>query len=139
MQLMRLFESELERQANIARNRALLEELDLKEAAAAIGISAQHSKGAGASKPKPVQPAKRLKRERAEDMQPRRMSARLRKQTDVEDPNESPSKRRKRLVNIILVMSWIWNSKTALKKIGRGRETPQGRGGRTSRGRGATP
>jgi WD repeat-containing protein 76 len=83
--------SELEREANIARNRALLEKLDLKQAVAKLGIEkkAQHKTQA-----KPIQPAKRAKRENKEDIVPRRQSARLR--VSVIDPNESPSKKRKR-------------------------------------------
>ena len=52
------------------------------------------SKKREAKKAKPVQPAKRVKVVKAEE--PRRQSARLRKA--VIDPNESPSKKRKRLV-----------------------------------------
>lgn len=48
------------------------------------------------SKAKPVQPAKRAKREVFEDPGPRRQSARLKRSAD--DPNESPEKKRARLV-----------------------------------------
>ncbi|KAH9934672.1 WD40-repeat-containing domain protein [Fomitopsis serialis] len=80
---------ELEREANIAKNRALLADLDVtvdlppvKKQTKTVRTSA-----------KPVQPAKRTKRER-EAPAPARQSARLRK--PVVDPNESPAKKRKR-------------------------------------------
>lgn len=88
-----LLSSELERQANIARNVALLEELNVKEAAAGL-ISKKVVEKDVKSKSKPVQP--RVKRARAESaaVEPRRQSLRLRK--EVADPNESPAKKRRR-------------------------------------------
>lgn len=88
-----LLSSELERQANIARNVALLEELNVKEAAAGL-ISRKVVEKDVKSKSKPVQP--RVKRARAESaaVEPRRQSLRLRK--EVADPNESPAKKRRR-------------------------------------------
>lgn len=95
------FNSEIEREANIARNRSLLEQLELKEAVENLGVP-KH-KGAAKSTAKPVQPAKRVKRERQEPEAPRRQSARLRK--DTFDPDESPSKRQKREVCFIIDFS----------------------------------
>ncbi|KAM6500479.1 WD40-repeat-containing domain protein [Amanita muscaria] len=83
-----LSEYEIEREANIARNRALLEELELKKAVEDIVLSKPKAK----STAKPVRAAKR-KREKNEQEPPRRQSARLR---NVIDPNESPEKRMKR-------------------------------------------
>lgn len=83
--------SEREREANIARNRALLEQLELKQAVDSLGFSA---KAPPKTKAKPVQPAKKVKKE-AEA--PRRQSARLRSSAAI-DPDESPSKKRKREV-----------------------------------------
>ncbi|KAF8636726.1 hypothetical protein AX17_003529 [Amanita inopinata Kibby_2008] len=83
-----LSQYELEREANIARNRALLEQLELKQAVEDLGVPRPKVK----PKAKPVQETKR-KREPSELEAPRRSSARLRK---VIDPNESPGKRRKR-------------------------------------------
>ncbi|KAF5381091.1 hypothetical protein D9615_003996 [Tricholomella constricta] len=83
--------TELEREANIARNRALLEELELKQAVAGLGIS---PKPAPKAKAKPVQPKKRVKKEASEAEAPRRQSSRL-KRTAI-DLDESPSKRQKR-------------------------------------------
>lgn len=80
---------EIEREANIARNRALLEQLGIKDASVQLGIAPKPK-----PKTKPVQPAKRLKRERVEET-PRRQSARLRK--EIIDPNETPAQRRKRV------------------------------------------
>ncbi|TDL24768.1 WD40 repeat-like protein [Rickenella mellea] len=92
----KLSEYELERQANIAKNRALLEELDLTGVAAKLGLPSGSSKNTAKekSKAKPVQPAKKVKRERDEVVAPRRQSSRLKR--EVVDPDESPSKRRKR-------------------------------------------
>ncbi|KAF9075245.1 WD40-repeat-containing domain protein [Rhodocollybia butyracea] len=80
---------EREREANIARNRALFEQLELKQAVDTLGFPAKEAP----SKPKakPVQPAKKTKKE---PEAPRRQSARLR--GAVVDPNESPSRKRKR-------------------------------------------
>lgn len=90
--------SELERQANIVRNKALLEELELTDAVNKIGFSKKQppSSPKAKAKPKPVQPAKRAKREVVEDSGPRRQSARLKR--SAEDPNESPEKKKARLV-----------------------------------------
>ena len=85
--------SERERQANIARNRALLEELELQENVSQLGIGAQQ-KPEPKKKAVPIQPAKKVKKEKAEAVAPRRQSLRLRA-TGV-DPNESPSRKRKR-------------------------------------------
>ncbi|KAJ2935376.1 hypothetical protein H1R20_g1717, partial [Candolleomyces eurysporus] len=87
-----LSQYEIEREANIARNRLLLEQLELKQAVEGIAPPKPKAKSAAA---KPIQPAKREKRKRElEEVQPRRSSARLRK--SVVDPNETPAKRRKR-------------------------------------------
>lgn len=90
--------SELERQANIARNQALLESLNLKGAAA--GLLTRKREAEDQKKAKPIQPAKRIKRETGVP-EPRRQSARLRK--EVVDPNESPSKKRKREVKLMFL------------------------------------
>ncbi|KAJ7097876.1 WD40-repeat-containing domain protein [Mycena belliarum] len=84
-------EYELERERNIARNRALLEQLQIKQAVKdLVPVTANPAK----SQAKPIQSSKpKRPREEAADG-PRRQSARLRK--EVVDPNESPSKRRKR-------------------------------------------
>ena len=84
--------SELERQANIARNRALLESLDIQNVTEGLKSKKREIKA------RPVQPAKRVKVEKI--LAPIRQSARLRK--IVELPNESPSKKRKRLVRHFL-------------------------------------
>ncbi|KZP19487.1 WD40 repeat-like protein [Athelia psychrophila] len=83
---------EIEREANIARNRALLEQLELKETVASLGLP---SAAPGKSTAKPVQPNKRVKREREEAAAPRRASARLRTGPYV-DPNESPKSKKER-------------------------------------------
>ena len=62
--------SELEREANIAKNRALFENLGLKQAIKDLGSSSSKTTA------KPVQP-KRVKRERSEVELPRRQSRRL--------------------------------------------------------------
>jgi type IV secretory pathway VirB10-like protein len=94
--------SELERQANIAKNKALLEELELGDAVNSIGFSKKPPPPPpkAKAKAKPVQPAKRPKREAVEDPGPRRQSARLKRSAD--DPNESPKKKRARLVRALL-------------------------------------
>jgi len=77
----RFFFSEIDRDANIAKNRALFEDLGLKQAVQSLGATT--------AKPaaKPVQ-AKRVKRERAEELPaPRRQSRRLQKKLD-ETPEE---------------------------------------------------
>jgi hypothetical protein len=86
--------SEQEREANIARNRALLEQLELKDAVATLGVQAK-PKPAPKPKAKPIPGIKRVKRELAEEA-PRRQSARLRKDVPA-DPNETPAQRRKRV------------------------------------------
>ncbi|KAG8217962.1 WD40-repeat-containing domain protein [Butyriboletus roseoflavus] len=86
---------EQEREANIARNRALLEQLELKDAVATLGLPAK-PKPAPKPKAKPVPAIKRVKRELAEEA-PRRQSARLRKLEDEVDLNETPAKRRRRI------------------------------------------
>ena len=100
--------SELEREANIARNRALLQELELKEAVSSLGIPKSTSAKAK-SNAKPVQPAKKVKRERNEDAGPRRTSARLRTAPAI-DPNESPGTKRKREVSdhqlVLMKIPW---------------------------------
>ncbi|KAN0076783.1 WD40-repeat-containing domain protein [Tylopilus felleus] len=85
---------EQEREANIARNRALLEQLELKDAVATLGVSVK-PKPAPKPKAKPVPATRRVKRELTEEA-PRRQSARLRKDLLV-DPNETPAQRRKRV------------------------------------------
>ncbi|EGN95971.1 hypothetical protein SERLA73DRAFT_170411 [Serpula lacrymans var. lacrymans S7.3] len=90
----KLSEYELEREANIARNRVLLEQLDLKGVGTQMGFPANKVSPPKA-KAKPIQP--RIKREKPKiEAPPRetRQSARLKK--EVVDPNESPSKKRKR-------------------------------------------
>ncbi|TFK29980.1 WD40 repeat-like protein [Coprinopsis marcescibilis] len=87
----KLSEYELEREANIARNKLLLQQLELKQAVDGLGMPKGKVVKSAA---KPVQPAKKEKRKREEIDQPRRHSARLRK--NVIDPNETPAKRRKR-------------------------------------------
>jgi hypothetical protein len=86
--------SELEREANIARNKALLEQLELKQAVEQLGLPSKR-KAQPKSQAKPVQPAKRQKRERNESPALRRQSARLRK--EVADPNETRSQQKRRL------------------------------------------
>ncbi|TFK54762.1 WD40 repeat-like protein [Heliocybe sulcata] len=83
---------ELEREANIAKNKALLEELDLKGAVADLGLPSFVSKEK--SKAKPVAAAKKRKREEEEGAVPRRQSTRLRRGAVV-DPDETPEERRK--------------------------------------------
>ncbi|KAJ3558674.1 hypothetical protein NM688_g783 [Phlebia brevispora] len=76
---------EAEREANIARNRALIAQLDIS-----LDIPKKRPRE---KNPKPVQPSKRVKRE-STPVVPLRQSSRLRR--TVADPNESPAKRRKR-------------------------------------------
>ena len=83
---------ELERERNIARNKALLEQLQIKQAVdKLIPAKAKPAK----SQAKPIQPSKPKKTREAQSHAPRRQSARLR---DVPDPNESPAKRKRREV-----------------------------------------
>ncbi|KAJ7219325.1 WD40-repeat-containing domain protein [Mycena pura] len=85
---------ELERERNIARNKALLEQLQLKQAVdKLIPAKAKPAK----SQAKPIQPSKPKKTREAQSHAPRRQSARLR---DVPDPNESPAKRKRREVEM---------------------------------------
>ncbi|KAF9792217.1 WD40 repeat-like protein [Thelephora terrestris] len=89
---------ELERQANIARNKALLDELALTDAVNNLGFSKKPPPPSpkAKTKAKPVQSAKRAKREVAEvSAGPRRQSARLKRPAG--DPDESPEKKRARL------------------------------------------
>ncbi|KAH9005298.1 WD40 repeat-like protein [Lactarius hatsudake] len=88
---------ELEREANIARNRALIEQLQLKSASASITEKAKvpaKPKQQQKPKTKPVQPIKKEKR--AVQEAPRRTSARLRGSTSAVDPDETPAQKRKR-------------------------------------------
>lgn len=86
--------SELEREANIAKNRALFEDLGLKQAVKDLGTS----KPAAQTKAKPVQPKARVKRERDEaEFAPRRQSRRL-KQQHGDYSNETPEERKIREV-----------------------------------------
>ena len=71
---MRPFDSELKREANIAQNRALLEQLGVKEAITNLGASSGNLSDRKTAKP--VQPTKRIKRERDSEL-PRRQSRRL--------------------------------------------------------------
>ncbi|KAJ8584936.1 WD40 repeat-like protein [Rhizopogon salebrosus TDB-379] len=84
---------EREREVNIARNRALLDQLDLKDAVTQLGVPPK-LKPNPRTRAKPVQPAKKVKREREIVEAPRRQSARLKK--EVVDPNETPAQKRKR-------------------------------------------
>ncbi|KAG2078259.1 WD40 repeat-like protein [Suillus decipiens] len=85
---------EIEREANIARNRALLEELDLKDAVTQLGIPPK-PKPSPRKRAKPIQPAKKVKREHLEVVEPpRRQSARLKK--EVVDPNETAAQKKQR-------------------------------------------
>ncbi|KAG5728019.1 WD repeat-containing protein [Termitomyces sp. T112] len=97
----KLSQYEKEREANIARNRALLEELELKQAVAGLGFTPSASKSAPKTKVQPVQPRKRVKKEVLEFEAPRRQSSRL-KRTAI-DPDESPSKRQKREAELELL------------------------------------
>ncbi|KAF9265426.1 WD40 repeat-like protein [Marasmius fiardii PR-910] len=87
---------ELEREANIARNRAILEQLELKQAVEDLGFRSK-SQPPPKTKAKPIQPAKKAKKEQSEVEGPRRQSARLR---NIIDPDESPAKKRKREAEI---------------------------------------
>lgn len=84
-----LSQYEIEREANIARNRALLEQLELTQAVASLPSKAPKAE----PKAKPVQPSKRSKASKEAEA-PRRQSARLRR--GAVDPNEAPSQKRKR-------------------------------------------
>ncbi|KAI0736996.1 WD40-repeat-containing domain protein [Fomitopsis betulina] len=80
---------DLEREANIARNRALLAALDITSDLPPTKKQAKSARNSA----KPVQSAKRTKRERDSPV-PVRQSARLRR--TVKDPNETPAQKRKR-------------------------------------------
>ena len=82
-------DSERERQATIARNRELLAQLGLADAASAIKSTKQANKAA-----KPVQP--RVKKPK-EPAMPTRQSTRLGRAAQI-DPNETPQQKRKREV-----------------------------------------
>ncbi len=87
--------SEIDRDANIAKNRALFEDLGLKQAI--------HSLGTTTVKPaaQPVQP-KRVKREREEDLPaPRRQSRRLQRKLNAD---ETPEERLLREVGVSLLV-----------------------------------
>lgn len=96
--------SERERQANIARNRALLAQLDLSDAAAAISVKTK-------STAKPIQP--RVKKPK-EPAMPTRQSTRLRK-TPI-DPNETPAAKRKREVSHIVLFRRLIAFEPCLKR-----------------------
>lgn len=94
--------SELEREANIARNRAILEELELRQAVADLGIP--KTKAAPKTKAKPIQPSKRPpKRERSEPDAPRRQSSRLKKGA-IDSANETPEERKQREASLLDVL-----------------------------------
>ncbi|EPT06091.1 hypothetical protein FOMPIDRAFT_1026938 [Fomitopsis schrenkii] len=80
---------DLEREANIARNRALLAALDVTSDLPPVKNQVKPAK----SSAKPVQAANRTKRERNSPI-PVRQSARLRR--TARDPNETPAQKRKR-------------------------------------------
>lgn len=95
--------SELEREANIARNKALLQQLELKQAVESLPST---SKVKVEKKAKPIQPRTREKRKREPEVEaPRRQSARLRRGQI--DPNESPRKRVKREVRCYHALVWV--------------------------------
>ena len=87
----------MEREANIARNRALLAALDVT---ADLPQLVKQNKPAKSSA-KPVRPAKRTKRERDSPL-PVRQSARLRR--TVVGPKETPAQKRKREVFLLTYM-----------------------------------
>lgn len=86
---MTFVDSEKEREANIAKNRALLAQLD-------IGLGFPASKSKPQKGIKPVQASQPRKRKAAELPAPRRQSSRLNK--PVVNPHETPKERRKREV-----------------------------------------
>ncbi|KAL0946835.1 hypothetical protein HGRIS_013003 [Hohenbuehelia grisea] len=87
---------ELDREANIARNRALLEQLELKQAVASLGMAAKPAPPPKTTA-KPIQPkVKRPKKEKVEAAEaPRRQSSRLTRK-GVVNPDETPAQKRKR-------------------------------------------
>jgi hypothetical protein len=89
-QFKRPFDSELKREANIAQNRVLLKELGIKVAITDLGASL--GKPSDKNTAKPVQPIKRIKRERdSESELPRRQSRRL--LTRSQPKHETPEQR----------------------------------------------
>jgi hypothetical protein len=78
--------SELDREANIAQNRLLLEQLGIREAITDLGASSRKLSA------KPVQPAKRIKRERDFEL-PRRQSRRLLTKSQSKDETLTPEER----------------------------------------------
>lgn len=112
--------SERERLANIARNREILAQLGIVDAASAIKSQAQ-------TKAKPIQP--RVKKSK-EPPRPTRQSTRLRR--GPVDPDESPQAKRKREVSTPPCMYNVAVVKiNPLLARGRGKTTE--RRGRTSR------
>lgn len=90
--------SEAERKANLAKNQEILAKLELSNPVFSLPSKAQ-PKGSSQTKAKPIQPAKKAKTKRSDDVPvaPTRQSARLRKSARI-DSNESPEKKRKREV-----------------------------------------
>jgi len=86
--------SELERQANIARNRALMEGLEVNQISSAIGIAKAKRTA------KPRQLVKREQKEKA----PRRRSVRLRNVSIV-----TPARKKKREVSYFYCFPNFWN------------------------------
>lgn len=82
--------SEDEREANIARNRALLAEFDVSLDVPKPVVKKEKTKA------KPVQPAKKRVKREEKPVLPVRQSTRLRRSAP--DPNETPEKKRKREV-----------------------------------------
>ncbi|KAF8798064.1 WD40 repeat-like protein [Phlegmacium glaucopus] len=82
---------ELEREANIAKNRALFEQLGIKEAITNLGASSGKLSDGKAAKP--VQPAKRIKRQRDSEPLPRRQSRRLLTISQSKPENLTPEER----------------------------------------------
>ena len=89
--------SELERQANIARNRALMEGLEINQISKAIGIAKAKRTA------KPRQLVKRKQKEKA----PRRRSVRLRNVALVSI--ETPARKKKREVSYFYCFPNFWN------------------------------
>ncbi|CAK5277400.1 unnamed protein product [Mycena citricolor] len=85
---------ELERERNIARNKALLEQLQLKQAVHDLAPPTATSK----SQAKPVQSSRTKKPREAPTDGPRRQSSRLR--GTVVDPNETPKAKKRRLAEM---------------------------------------
>ncbi|KAH8106752.1 WD40 repeat-like protein [Cristinia sonorae] len=83
-----------EREANIARNKALLAQLDISMSNLGIPTPAEKAK----SKAKPVQPAKRVKRERGTGtpLPARETRSSTRQKRPVINPNETPAQKKKR-------------------------------------------